>query len=287
MDLSDLAVCERHGSCGLFIAVSGEAETLGEAAGMADRQAWDTELYEARHAFVWEFGAELVEMLDPRPGEQILDLGCGSGQLTQRISERGAQVMGLDASPAMIGQARQNFPHLPFVLKDAAAMDYEDEFDAVFSNAALHWMLDREAVVRTIARSLRKNGRLVAEFGGKGNIRQIELAAHAVLVRYLGSAMPESKTYFPSLAEYATLLEAHGMEVRLAQLFDRPTKLEGEQGMAAWLQQFMAYYLEELPTDKRKQAVGEIVEEVRPLLYREGRWFADYRRLRLSAVKLN
>lgn len=198
---------------------------------MAKRPSWDTELYEAQHGFVWKFGEDLIQLLDPRKGERILDLGCGTGQLTQKIAERGADVLGLDASPEMIGQARQNFPSLQFLLKDAAAMEFLEEFDAVFSNAALHWMLDAPAVAKGMFRALRKGGRLVAELGGVGNIRQIEGAIETVLLRYLGNHLPPRRTFFPSIGEYAGVLESCGLEVRSAVLFDRPTPLEGKDGM--------------------------------------------------------
>jgi trans-aconitate methyltransferase len=247
---------------------------------------WDPELYEARHAFVWELGEDLIEVLDPKPDERILDLGCGPGQLTRRIAERGAEVIGLDASPEMIGQARQNFPELQFVLKDAAQMEFENEFDAVFSNAALHWMLDAATVAAGVAHALRRNGRFVAELGGNGNIRHIERAIEAVLVRYYGDAIPTRRTFFPSLGEYSHLLETHGLDVQSALLFDRPTPLEGPQGMGTWLRQFKWYYFEGLPMAQRENACHEVIEELRPLLFRDGNWFADYRRLRITAMKI-
>ncbi len=251
------------------------------------KTSWDAELYEARHGFVWRFGEDVIELLDPKPGERILDLGCGPGHLTQKIAERGAQVVGLDASTEMIGQARQNYPQLRFVLQDAAAMDFESEFDAAFSNAALHWMLDGSGVARAIARGLRKGGRLVAELGGKGNIRQIESAIEAVAARYHGGdAVPAKRTFYPSIAEYSSLLETYGLEVRLAQLFDRPTPLEGEKGMETWVRQFKWYYFEGLPSSQREKALDDVIEDLRPVLFRDGTWYADYRRLRITAVKL-
>jgi ubiquinone/menaquinone biosynthesis C-methylase UbiE len=186
---------------------------------MAKRSSWDTELYEAQHGFVWKYGEDLIQLLDPKPGERILDLGCGTGQLTQKIAEHGADVVGLDASPEMIGQARQNFPSLRFLLQDAANMNFREEFDAIFSNAALHWMLDAPSVAKSMFRALRKGGRMVAELGGKGNIRQIEAATEAVLLRYLGDGLPPRRTFFPSIGEYAGLLESCGLEVRSAVLF--------------------------------------------------------------------
>ncbi len=241
---------------------------------------WDTELYEARHNFVWRFGEGVVELLQPQAGERILDLGCGPGQLTKKIAESGAQVVGLDASPEMIGQARRNYPELRFALQDASAMQFENEFDAVFSNAALHWMLDPAAVVRAVAKALRPGGRFVLEMGGKGNIQTIVDAIHRVVSRY--QPLPASRQYYPSISEYSGILESHGLEVRLAQLFDRPTPLEGEVGMENWLRQFKFYYFEKLAPS----ALAEVVAELRPKLHSEQGWVADYRRLRVVAAKL-
>jgi len=240
---------------------------------------WDTELYEARHNFVWRLGEGVVELLKPQAGERILDLGCGPGQLTKKIAESGAEVLGLDASLEMIGQARQNYPELRFVLQDAAAMNYEGEFDAVFSNAALHWMLDPAAVVRGVSRALKTGGRFVAEMGGKGNIRTIVEAIHNVIGKY--RPIPASRHYYPSVSEYTSILETHRLEVRMAQLFDRPTPLEGEAGMENWIRQFKMYYFESLPA----AALSEVVEELRGKLRNESGWYADYRRLRFEAVK--
>lgn len=246
---------------------------------------WDAELYEARHSFVWQFGESLIELLDPKPGERILDVGCGPGQLTHKIAERGAEVIGLDASPEMIGQARQNYPQLRFLLQDAAAMQFDGEFDAVFSNAALHWMLDAGSVARCIARALRSNGRFVAELGGKGNIAQIESAIEAVLPRHYNNRLPDPRTFFPSIGEYATLLESRGLELRAALLFDRLTPLEGAQGMENWIRQFKWYYFEPLTPEIRHSALQETIELLRPALFRDGEWQADYRRLRIVAMK--
>jgi trans-aconitate 2-methyltransferase len=241
---------------------------------------WDTELYEARHNFVWKMGEGVVELLEPRAGERILDLGCGPGQLTQKISESGADVLGVDSSPSMIGQARQNFPKLRFVLQDAASMTFETEFDAVFSNAALHWMLDPVAVVSGVSKALKPGGRFVAEMGGKGNIKTIVSAIHEVVKKY--HPLPPSRQYYPSVSEYTTILESQGLEVHMAQLFNRPTPLEGEAGMENWIKQFKLYYFDGLPPT----ALQEVVSLLRPKLHKGSAWLADYRRLRFQAVKL-
>lgn len=250
----------------------------------APKQRWDAELYEGRHNFVWRFGESLVEFLDPKPGEHILDLGCGTGQLTDRIADHGASVVGLDAAPEMIGQARQNYPQLRFVLQDAVSMKFEDEFDAIFSNAALHWMPQAEAVANAMFRALRKAGRLVAEFGGIGNVRAIESAVDTVLVKRSGSS-PVNRRFYPSIGRYATILENAGFEVRFAHLFDRPTPLEGENGMEDWIRQFSGFYFDVLPAEERAQAIREAADMARPTLYRNSGWFADYRRLRIIALK--
>ncbi len=253
---------------------------------MSSKQAWNPELYEARHGFVWQLGRGILELLHPEKGERILDLGCGTGQLTHQIAESGAEVVGLDSSPDMIGQARRNYPALRFVLADAASMQFAQEFDAIFSNAALHWMLDAQAVARSMARALKPGGRLVAEFGGNGNIAHIEAALQQVLVKHYGGPKPTRKTYFPSIPDYSSILENAGFEVRMAHLFDRPTPLEGRQGMANWLRQFSWYNFEPLRPGQREQALIEVVDLLRSDQYREGQWFADYRRLRILAAKV-
>lgn len=253
---------------------------------MTGKQKWDAELYEARHSFVWQFGKGLIERLAPQPGELILDVGCGPGQLTAKIAESGAHVTGLDASPEMIGQARQNFPRLSFVLESATSMNFEEEFDAIFSNAALHWVLDTHGAANGMSRALRKGGRLVAEFGGRGNIQTIEQAIVSTLARYLGDHVPEGNNFYPSIGEYAAVLEAAHLEVRLAELYDRPTSLEGENGMANWIRQFKWFYFEALPAEQRSKALAEVVEELTPVLRNTDGWFADYRRLRIIAVKI-
>ncbi len=253
---------------------------------MSAKQNWNPELYEARHSFVWQFGQGLIELLKPQRGERILDLGCGPGQLTAHIAELGAEIVGLDASPEMVGQARQNFPDLRFVLADAGAMNFNQEFDAIFSNAALHWMPDTQRIAETMARALKQGGRLVAELGGKGNVAQIEAALEAVLPRFNQGRMPVSKTYFSSVGEYSQVLERAGLEVRFAHLFDRPTPLEGQRAMEEWIRQFSWYLFSPLPADRREEALREVLDRLRATLHCNDSWFVDYRRLRLMAVKL-
>ncbi len=244
--------------------------------------AWDAARYQDQHSFVWRFGANLLELLNPQPGERILDIGCGTGQLTAEIARSGAVVTGLDKSPEMLAEARKNYPDLTFVAGDAASFRVSDPFDAVFSNAALHWVKDAEGAVKSIAQALRPGGRFVAEFGGKGNIAAVQTALRVVF----GPAADErSPWYYPSIGEYAPLLERHGFEVRDASLFDRPTPLEGEDGLACWLRMFGGAYLGELAPERADEVVHRLVEHLRPTLYRDGVWTVDYRRLRLVCVR--
>jgi trans-aconitate methyltransferase len=244
--------------------------------------AWNAASYQDKHSFVWRYGADLLQLLDPQDGERILDVGCGTGQLTAEIARRGAHVTGLDSSPDMLVDARKNFPELTFVLGHAAQFEFPTPFDAVFSNAALHWVKDAAGAARSIAGALRPGGRFVAEFGGKGNIASVLRALRAVLGP---DADQKSPWYYPSIGEYAAVLEQHGLEVRQASLFDRPTPLEGENGLDQWLRMFGSSYLRDQSSEQADAIIGQLVELLRPQLYRDGIWTVDYRRIRVVAVR--
>jgi len=246
---------------------------------------WDPALYDSKHSFVWKYGEELIELLAPQRGERILDLGCGTGHLTHRIAVSGAEVTGLDISQAMIEQARKNYPGLEFVKGDAAAFAFAQPFDAVFSNAALHWITKPEAAVQCVARALKTGGRFVAEFGAKGNIAAIHNALRSALrALELSRAEEWNPWYYPSIGEYASLLERHGLAVRYATLFDRPTALEeGERGLRLWLEMFAGDLLDTLPASQREEALRSVEEQLRPARFRDGAWQADYTRIRVLA----
>jgi trans-aconitate 2-methyltransferase len=253
-----------------------------------ERQAeWNANLYDAKHAFVWKYGADLVPLLAPQSGERILDLGCGTGHLTAQIAESGAGLVGVDRSPEMVNAARKAYPNLQFEVADARGLRFHDEFDAVFSNATLHWIREPELVIRGIRSALRPGGRFVAEFGGKGNIRKMQSAFDQALLELNTPAQSKiDPWYYPSVSEYSTLLEKNGLEVRLITLFDRPTPLaDGESGMGNWITMFGSDYCVKLAPGPRESFLRRVEELLRPELFRDGQWWADYRRLRLVAVK--
>lgn len=244
--------------------------------------AWDASLYESDHAFVWKHGAALLPLLNPQPGERILDLGCGTGQLISEIAAAGAETLGIDSSPDMIGQARQNYPKLKFQLADARTFEVSQPFDAVFSNAALHWIPDARPVVEAIYRALKPGGRFIAEFGGKGNTGQVMTA-----LEQAGATDPLRTFYYPSVGEYSTLLETACFEVSLATLFDRPTELEDPvRGLEQWLLMFQQKTLGTIPSNLRRAAIANVEDRLRPTLFYGGKWHIDYRRLRIVARRL-
>ncbi|MDQ2900108.1 MAG: methyltransferase domain-containing protein [Acidobacteriota bacterium] len=240
---------------------------------------WDVERYESRHSYVWEYGSSLIDLLKPEPGERILDVGCGTARLTAQIAASGATVVGLDSDPGMIAQARINFPQLRFHLASAVDFALPEPVDAVFSNAALHWIREPEPAISRIAKALRPGGRFVAEFGGKGNVQAV--------VDAMAEAIPGARSpwYFPSVGEYAPLLERHGLEVGYARLFDRPTPLEGEDGMRDWLGMFGGSFFDDVGTQDRESLLRAVEALLRPKLHRDGRWVVDYKRLRIVAIR--
>jgi len=247
-------------------------------------QTWNSELYDSKHAFVWARAADLLDLLEVKNGERILDLGCGTGHLTARIRELGGQVEGMDASAAMLDRARAAYPAISFWQGNVKAFSVEAPFDALFSNAAMHWVTDAAGAARSIAAALKPGGRFVAEFGGKGNVDRITSTLSAVLAER-GHAF-EHPWYFPSIAEYSALLEENGLETQKAWLFDRMTKLDdAETGIRDWLAMFGEQMLSTLKGDERGDVLTEFEQRARPHLFRDGRWFADYRRIRVAAVK--
>jgi trans-aconitate methyltransferase len=246
---------------------------------VSDNNTWNSETYRQHAPYVPSLGAAVLELLAPRPGERILDIGCGEGTLTGEIVARGATVVGVDSSQDMIDAARAR--GLDVRLLDAETLPFENEFDAVFSNAALHWVRNHDALLDGVARALRRGGRFVAEFGGHGNIVAIEAAIKTVLARRRLRA--GTRRYYPSDDEYRARLTAHGFTVEQIALIPRPTPLP--TGIRGWLGIFERSTLDRLGAGS-ESAVDEIEELLRPSLCdREGRWTADYVRLRFRAAR--
>jgi trans-aconitate methyltransferase len=252
---------------------------------------WDPGLYNQSAAFVTAAGNDLVELLAPREGERVLDIGCGTGELTAALAGRGAVVTGVDSSAEMLTVARQRHPALTFAQLDAQALAADDTyagaFDAVFSNAALHWMPRQSDVVAGVARALARPGRFVAEMGGCGNTAAVVRAMRESLPRLGLDAERFIPWTFPGPAEHATLLERHGFRVRLLMHFDRPSRMEGEQGLRTWLTLFNEPLLRAVG-DRRERFFSEMEDACRAALRREDesgpRWEIDYVRLRFVAT---
>lgn len=242
-------------------------------------QRWSSDTYQDNVRFVSDLGAGVVEWLDPKPGERILDLGCGDGVLTVRLVESGADVVGADASEDFIRAAREK--GIDARLADGHALPFAREFDAVFSNAALHWMTQPEAVIAGVARALKPGGRFVAEFGGFGNV-----AAYCAAIRAVGEAMGSDVSldepwFFPTEEQYSGMLEAAGFSVDRIVRFARPTPLP--TGARGWLEIMRAPFFDQFG-ERREEALDKVIGAVEPSLRDDtGQWFADYVRLRFTA----
>ena len=243
---------------------------------------WDPSLY-GRHGYVHRMAAGLVDLLDPKPGERVLDVGCGTGELTKAIADRAAKTVGVDASAEMIAEAKRRFPALEFAVVDAREMRFDAPFDAVFSNAALHWIRPPEAVATRVFDALRPGGRFVAVFGGEGNVARV-LAACEAAGRAQGVELSGllHTNYFPSADAYAAVLRGAGFEVGPIDLYDRPTPLEGPEGLRNWVRMFRPAVLEKVDVGRFFAALEDAA---RLELFRDGAWHADYRRIRVSAIR--
>lgn len=247
---------------------------------------WKAGFYDEKHAFVSYYGTQLIDLLSPGEKEKILDVGCGTGDLSFRIAKNGAEVEGIDMSPDMIKQARKKYPSLSFKVTNVYELPQVGKYDAIFSNAVLHWITNPLKALEIFYGSLRQGGRIVAEFGGKDNVRQIREAIHTAYQELFPAASPlKEPWYFPSMGEYVSLMEEAGFMVDYARYYHRPTPLKGEEGIKNWLSQFAAGMLEHLSDSEKMTLIREIENRLRCVISQNGQWEADYWRLQVRAVK--
>lgn len=251
---------------------------------VADR--WNPTLYDMKHSFVSKYGDGLVELLAPNRGEKILDLGCGTGDLAKKLDDYGVDVTGIDISENMVLQAQKKYPGIKFLVQDATKLDYNGEFNAVLSNATLHWVKPADQALRSIYRSLKKGGRFAAEFGGKGNVQTI---ANGIIQQIIEAGFEfddeQFPWYYPSIAEYTTIMEEAGFRVTFAQHFDRPTQLTGEDGLKNWIEMFGGHFFGIMPIDEVDTIISKVENQLKKAIYKDGSWIADYKRIRVIGIK--
>jgi len=246
---------------------------------------WNAKEYTSDFNYVAEYGKGVSDLITAPAGSTVIDLGCGSGTLTRVLADRGYRVAGIDSSRELIDFARKRFPDLTFIEADATNFTVDSPVDVIFSNAVFHWIdaAYQDSMLASVSKALRSGGQLVCEFGGHGNNELIHAALmHAFGRRGLTYKMP---FYFPTIGEYAPIIERHGMVVTFASLFDRPTELKGDDGMAEWIRTFVKVPFAGVSADDKASIIGEAVDELRPKLYHDGKWYADYVRIRIKAEK--
>lgn len=246
---------------------------------------WDAELYASNFDYIHRYGEGVLSLIDAPEGAKALDLGCGNGELTASLKKRGYDVIGLDASPELLAEARKNHPDISFINGDACDFTLETQVDVVFSNAVFHWIDEerQDDMLRCVYNAMNRGGQFVFEFGGAGNNRLIHRALRKEFSQYgYEYHMP---FYFPTIGEYAPRLERAGFKVTDAFLFDRPTELFSNNGMADWINMFVKTPFDQVREEDRKAIVEGAVDRLRYPLQQDDKWYADYVRLRMKAVK--
>lgn len=247
---------------------------------------WNASLYDKKHSFVSHYGEGLVSVLNPQKGEHILDLGCGTGDLAYEIAKSGASVTGIDAAESMIEVAKEKFPQLDFSVADARSFSFDKQFDAVFSNAAIHWMKNHQEVVQNCYDALLPAGRFVAELGGANNVQSIvnaiKEASERLSIFYDASLFPWTFPTKEEMKEHLTNAGFH--DIRLTH-YERSTPLAGDDGLRNWLEMFSKTMFKALSSSEKSALYDECERILRPRLYQDNQWIADYWRLRFIAKK--
>lgn len=252
---------------------------------MAD--VWNPNLYKSNHSFVYNYGKALLELLDPQAHDEILDIGCGTGELTNEIFKKTKLVTAVDASDKMISEAKKTYPEINFIKMNALEMEYKNKFDKVFSNAVFHWIFDQEKFLENIYTSLKSDGKLVVEMGGQNNAQTILNALKTALINhgYIENSQKQV-TFFPSVGEYTSLLEKTGFTVRYVLYFDRDTELTGKDGLKTFVTMFYSPFFENIDENIKNEILDEVQFNCKDSLFRNGKWYADYKRLRFIAEKI-
>ncbi len=247
---------------------------------------WNSEFYDKSHDFVSKHGKGVFEYLKPEKHETILDLGCGTGDLTFEIFKCCRKVIGIDSSEEMIAAARSKFPEIEFERMDAQHLEYKNVFDAIFSNAVLHWVADQKTAIRGMYEALRPGGRIILEFGGKGNNEQmLGSLRRSFNNRGLYDNANIDFWYYPSIGEYSSQLEMHNFRVVHAEHFDRFTELKGNQGIKDWFQMFGEKFFSGISAPLRDEILDDVQDDLTETHNVNGKWHADYKRIRVVAVK--
>lgn len=246
---------------------------------------WDASIYHQDFDFVPQYGESVMELLTADKSAFVIDVGCGNGTLTQLLADRGYRVIGVDGSEAMLEKAKADHPGIRFQLGDACEFRMEQKADAIFSNAVFHWIDSerQDTLIRNLAENLKENGELVFEFGGKGCAEQVHSTLEAIFSEH-GMKYPRT-FYFPTIGEYAPKLEAAGLVVEYAVLFDRPTPQKTERGLIDWINMFVKKPFENVEPQLKEEILTEAENRLRKDLYINGTWFIDYVRIRMRARK--
>ena len=248
---------------------------------------WNPKLYNDKHSFVYEYGKELISLLDPKPNETILDLGSGSGQLTYQIGKLVKKIIGIDSSENMVSDAKAKFPNIEFKVANITSFQSKQKFDSIFSNATLHWVKDHTAAINCMYQNLKPNGKIVLEFGGKGNLKPMinQLRKSLSKKNYIEQSKLDT-WYFPSIGQYSTELEKAGFRVAMAEHFDRPTALEDKKnGIIDWLSMFAKQFFVNIDENNAKDIKDQVQRALKPNYFKDGKWILDYKRIRIIAIK--
>lgn len=241
---------------------------------------WNSILYDKSQSFVSEYGNDLITLLPSDKNQCILDLGCGTGDLTMKLSEICDEVVGIDGSEEMIEAAKVKYPHLNFQVLDACLLPWENKFDIIFSNAVFHWILDQEILLKRIYIALKDRGSLISEFGAYGNISAIESAYSSVVPSY------KSPFYFPTVESYSAVLKKAGFNIQKVYDYDRPTPLsDGKYGLRKWMTQFFSNNLSSYNNLEQENILKKVESLLENQLFDGEKWVADYRRIRVIVSK--